>query len=87
MGRRAALAPGCRTRAGYRNVYLGRIEPAARDAGDTDPEESAWRTAVESAPWLVGSGEPEGEVRPDELFDRLKPFKDRVSEDIRRDQA
>jgi hypothetical protein len=53
---------------------------------DTDPEEAAWRTAVEATPWLVGSGEPEREVPPEELFERLKPFKDRVVDDIRGDQ-
>jgi hypothetical protein len=41
----------------------------------------AWRTAIEAAPYLVGEGERE--VDPDELFDRLKPFKDRVVDDIR----
>jgi hypothetical protein len=46
----------------------------------------AWRTAVEATPWLVGSGEPEREVPPEELFERLKPFKDRVADDIRGDQ-
>ena len=36
---------------------------------------------------VAGDGEddrdPEEAVEPDELFDKLKPFKDRVSEDIR----
>jgi hypothetical protein len=41
---------------------------------------------VEATPWLVGSGEPEREVPPEELFERLKPFKDRVADDIRGDQ-
>jgi hypothetical protein len=74
-------------RAGFHNVYLDRIQPVAGgDAADTDPEEAAWRTAVEATPWLVGSGEPEREVPPEELFERLKPFKDRVADDIRGDQ-
>jgi hypothetical protein len=74
-------------RAGFHNVYLDRIQPiAGGDAADTDPEEAAWRTAVEATPWLVGSGEPEREVPPEELFERLKPFKDRVADDIRSDQ-
>ena len=72
-------------RAGFHNVYLDRIQPiAGGDAADTDPEEAAWRTAVEATPWLVGSGEPEREVPPEELFERLKPFKDRVADDIQR---
>jgi hypothetical protein len=45
----------------------------------------SWTTAPR-APWLVGSGEPEQEVPPEELFGRLKPFKDRVADDIRGDE-
>ena len=71
-------------RGGFHNVYLDRIRPApAEEAVDTDPEETAWRTAVEATPWLVGTGESERGVPPEELFERLKPFKDRVSDDIR----
>jgi hypothetical protein len=70
----------------YTNVYLDRVEPVA-DAtaavGETEPEEAAWRTAVEAAPWLVGESEPREEVPPEELYDKLKPFKDRVAEDIK----
>jgi hypothetical protein len=40
-----------------------------------------WRTAVDAAPYLVG--EHNRTVEPDELFDKLKPFKERVAEDIR----
>jgi hypothetical protein len=71
----------------YTNVYLDEIEPVGPDPGsgqagpgDTDPEEAAWRTAVEAAPWLVGA--PDGEVDPDELYERLKPFEERVAADI-----
>jgi len=77
----------------YTNVYLDKIEgldpapaaaplPAAADpsARDTDPEEAAWRTAVEAAPWLVGA--PDGEVDPEELYEKLKPFEERVAADI-----
>jgi hypothetical protein len=48
--------------------------------GATDAEEAAWRTAVEAAPWLVGK--PAKEVPPDELYEKLKPFEDRVAADI-----
>jgi hypothetical protein len=41
--------------------------------------------AVDAAPWLVGESEPHEETPPDELFEKLKPFKDRVAEDIRTD--
>jgi uncharacterized membrane protein YgcG len=58
--------------------------PGAEAAADTDAEEAAWRTAVEAAPWLVGKDQ--AEVGPDELYERLKPFEERVAEDIRRDR-
>ena len=43
----------------------------------------AWNTAVEAAPWLVGSREPEEPVEPEEFFERLEPFKRLVADDIR----
>jgi len=73
----------------YTNVYLDKVEPAPEEpspdggGGGTDPEEAAWRTAVEAAPWLVGESEPHEEVPPDELFEKLRPFKERVAEDIK----
>jgi hypothetical protein len=73
----------------YTNVYLDKVEPAPQDdstAGDSDPDEAGWRTAVEAAPWLVGESEPHEEVPPEELYDKLKPFKERVAEDIRDDE-
>ena len=72
----------------YTNVYLDKVEPAPQDdstAGDSDPDEAGWRTAVEAAPWLVGESEPHEEVPPEELYDKLKPFKERVADDIRDD--
>src|SRR3954454_5522915 len=72
----------------YTNVYLDTVEPAPQDAStaaDSGPDEAGWRTAVESASWLVGESEPHEEVPPEELYDKLKPFKERVAEDIRDD--
>ena len=69
----------------YRNVYLDKVEPAAEehdDTADTDAEEAAWRTAVEAAPWLVGDSDPHAKTGPEELYETLKPFKDRVAKDI-----
>ncbi|MBD0281468.1 MAG: hypothetical protein ICV69_04630 [Thermoleophilaceae bacterium] len=76
----------------YTNVYLDKVEPAPAESGgargpDTDPDEAAWRTAVEAAPWLVGESEPREEVAPEELYEKLKPFKERVAEDIKADEA
>ena len=74
----------------YTNVYLDKVEPAPDDAHDgenSDADEAAWRTAVEAAPWLVGESEPQEEVPPDQLYEKLKPFKERVAEDIRESEA
>ena len=84
-GARARIEYHEEQRGGFRNVYLDAVGPADDDgesAGHSDPEQAAWRTAVDAAPWLVGSRDPKREVPPDELFEKLKPFKDRVAEDI-----
>ena len=87
QGRKARVAYHEEDRNGFHNVYLDSVEPVAEDhadpPADTDPEEVGWRTAVEAAPYLVG--EQPSQVDSDELFDKLKPFKDRVAEDIRDD--
>ena len=72
----------------YDNVYLDKVEPLPPEAvegggSDTDPEEAAWRTAVDAAPWLVGESDPHAKTSPEELYETLKPFKDRVAEDIK----
>jgi hypothetical protein len=76
----------------YTNVYLDKVEPSPAgddegDGGDTDPDEAAWRTTVAAAPWLVGESEPHEAVPPDELYDKLKPFQERVAEDIKDDEG
>jgi hypothetical protein len=88
-GRRARIEFHEEERNGFQNVYLDGIaaapeQPADASGGDADPDEVAWNTAVEAAPWLVGSSEPDEAIDPDELYERLEPFKRRVSEDIRR---
>jgi hypothetical protein len=88
-GRRVRLEYHEEQRGQYRNVYLDKVEPAAEehadtaDTADTDAEEAAWRTAVEAAPWLVGDSDPHAKTGPEELYETLKPFKDRVAEDIK----
>src|SRR3954447_9039164 len=88
-GRRVRIEFHEEERGQYTNVYLDKVEPAPADdddgATDTDPSEAAWRTAVDAAPWLVGESEPHEEVPPDELYDKLKPFKERVERDIEED--
>ena len=89
QGKRATLEYHEQERNGFQNVYLDAVKPAAEPEpapaaqNDSDPDEVAWNTAVEAAPWLLGSSEPEEALEPDELFERLEPFKQRVAEDIR----
>ena len=86
-GSRARITHHEQKRGRYTNVYLDSIEPTAGGGAtpddDTDPEEAGWRTAVDAAPWLVGSDDTSEEVDPDAMFEKLKPFKDKVAEDIR----
>ena len=86
-GRRARIEFHEQQRNGFTNVYLDRVEvleePDEPVVGQ-DVEEVAWKTAVDAAPWLLGDA-PEGGIDPDEAFDKLQPFKERVAEDIRSD--
>lgn len=102
IGERARQLQGTRVRleyheeqrGQYHNVYLDKIEPAEPAAGshpgtdpqqaDTDPQEAAWQTAVAAAPWLVG--QPGSAVPPNKLYEKLKPFEERVAEDIEEGQ-
>src|ERR671928_1423758 len=57
-GRRAHVEWHEQERHGFQNVYLDAISPAPDAGGEagesTDPEEAAWQTAVEAAPWVLG---------------------------------
>jgi hypothetical protein len=87
-GQRVRIEYHEQQRGEYTNVYLDKVEPApapAPGAGppDTDAEEAAWRTAVDAAPWLVGESDPHAKTAPEKLYDTLKPFKEKVAEDIK----
>jgi hypothetical protein len=88
-GRRARISFHEEERNGFRNVYLDAVEPLPGEAAgdgpetDSDPEEAAWRTAVDAAPYLLSDADREEAIPPEEAFEKLKPFKDLVSEDIR----
>ena len=82
-GRRARIRFHEEQRGSYTNVYLDGVEPLEEDVQEgTDPHEVAWRTAVDAAPYLLSSAELEREVPPEELFERLRPFKELVADDI-----
>jgi hypothetical protein len=86
QGRKARIEYHEEQRGGFQNVYLDAVEALPESAGegeDATVDEVAWKTAVDSAPWLLGSTPPEREVPPEELFDKLQPFKELVAEDIR----
>jgi hypothetical protein len=84
QGRRARITFHEQERNGFTNVYLDSVEPLEEEAvaqgGDAD--EVAWKTAMEAAPYLLSSDAVESEVPPDELFEKLQPFKELVAEDI-----
>jgi hypothetical protein len=85
-GERARIEFHEQQRGGFTNVYLDRVEVIDRADGESEgaePEEVGWQAATEAAPWLVGSEKPKQAVEPEELFERLKPFKDLVADDIR----
>src|SRR4051794_17137679 len=88
QGKRARIEYHEEERNGFHNVYLDGIQPAADAGGDGDAEhddsadEVAWKAAIDAAPWLLGTDHPKQEVPPEELFDKLQPFKEMVSEDI-----
>jgi hypothetical protein len=73
----------------FQNVYLDAVE-AANDPSVPPVEEQqrgdeadalAWQTAAEVAPLIVGR---DAQVSGEELFELLRPFKERVAQDIRR---
>jgi hypothetical protein len=86
-GRRARIEFHEQQRDRFTNVYLDRVEPLEDDEeeGHRETDEAAWEVAVEAAPWLVGTSEPNEPIPAKELFERLKPFQEEVAEDIRRD--
>ena len=87
QGKRATIRWHEQERNGFTNVYLDRVEPLAGEAeesADGDPvDEVAWNATIEAAPWLLGTSAPKTPVPPDDLFEKLQPFKELVADDIR----
>lgn len=88
-GRRAKITYHERQNGQFTNVYLDAVEPLGGGATDDEAEERtnevAWRTAIEAAPYVLGGDAVEREVPPEEFFEKLKPLKDLVADDIRPD--
>jgi hypothetical protein len=87
-GKRARIRFHEQERDGFVNVYLDGVEPLADDdpaVADHTVDQVAWDAAIEAAPWLLGSKTPKREVPPQEFFEKLKPFKELVAEDIEGD--
>ena len=90
-GRRARIKFHETQKGNFTNVYLDGVEPLPDEDG-ADPEaeertnEVAWRTAIDAAPFILAGDAVEREVPPEEFFEKLKPLKDLVAEDIRPDE-
>jgi hypothetical protein len=72
-------------------VYLDSVERLPQETADAEDEdeertnEVAWRTAIDAAPYILGGDAVEREVPPKEFFEKVKPLKDLVADDIRPD--
>ncbi|MFL5920397.1 MAG: hypothetical protein ACJ75Q_08330 [Gaiellaceae bacterium] len=87
-GRRAQITFHEQQRGNFTNVYLDAVEPLPDAEPDADERtnEVAWRTAMDAAPYILGGDAVEREVPADEFFEKMKPLKDLVAEDIRNDE-
>jgi hypothetical protein len=85
-GHRARITFHETQRGNFTNVYLDAVERLAEDEVDQETEERtnevAWRTAIEAAPYILGGEAVEREVPPEEFFEKIKPLKDLVADDI-----
>jgi len=89
-GRRARISFHEQQRDGFTNVYLDAVEPledTPAPGGAADADEVAWRTTIDAAPYLLGGDAVEREIPPEELFEKLQPFKELVADDIEKPDA
>lgn len=88
-GRRARISFHEQQRGTFTNVYLDAVEVLPDEAESADDEEHAnevaWRTAIDAAPYILGGDAVEREVPAEEFFEKMKPLKDLVADDIKRD--
>ena len=87
-GKRARIQFHEQERNGFTNVYLDAVEPLGEESAGPGGEvdEVAWKTAMDAAPYLLSAEAVEQEVPPEELFEKLQPFKELVAEDIEGDE-
>ena len=83
-GKRAHIKFHEQERNGFTNVYLDAVERLEDQSagGGAEADEVAWKTTIEAAPYLLSADAVEREVPPEELFEKLQPFKELVAEDI-----
>jgi hypothetical protein len=84
-GKRARIRFHEQQRDGFTNVYLDAVEALEEDeaAAPEATDEVAWKTTIDAAPFLLDREDAEREIPPEELFDKLQPFKELVAEDLR----
>ena len=69
-GKRAVITFHEEERRGFRNVYLDAVTAASPTqtghpaTEHPHPDESAWETALEAAPWIVGRANPRSRCLP-----------------------
>jgi hypothetical protein len=83
-GKRARIKFHEQERNGFTNVYLDAVERLEDQSagGAAEADEVAWKTTIEAAPYLLSADAVEREISPEELFEKLQPFKELVAEDI-----
>jgi len=89
-GKRAQIQFRQTQKGAFTNVYLDAVDPLPGKEGEIEGDEEranevAWRTAIEAAPYILSGDAVEREVPPEEFFDKLKPLKDLVADDVRPD--
>jgi hypothetical protein len=90
-GRRAKIKYHEQQKGQFTNIYLDAVEVLAGESADEHDRgehtnEIAWRTAIDAAPYILGGDAVEREVPPEEFFEKLKPLKDLVADDIHPDE-
>ena len=81
-GKRAHIRYHEQRRGRFTNVYLDDVRLLDNESPDASMEEEAWKTALDAAPYLLSGRAVDEETPAQEVFDKLKPFKDLVADDI-----